>query len=57
MTVAAMPASPPKASSPLYKSLFVQVLTALVLGVVLGVATPQLAKKLKVLNQAIKKLI
>jgi aerobic C4-dicarboxylate transport protein len=57
MTVAAMPASPPKASSPLYKSLFVQVLTALVLGVVLGVATPKFAIDLKVLSDAFLKLI
>jgi aerobic C4-dicarboxylate transport protein len=57
MTVAAMPASPPKASSPLYKSLFVQVLTALVLGVILGVATPKFAIDLKVLSDAFLKLI
>jgi aerobic C4-dicarboxylate transport protein len=57
MTVAAIPASPPKASSPLYKSLFVQVVAALVLGIVLGTATPKFAIDLKVLSDAFLKLI
>jgi aerobic C4-dicarboxylate transport protein len=57
MTVTAIPAESPKVSSPLYKSLFVQVLAALVLGVVLGMATPKFAIDLKVLSDAFLKLI
>src|SRR5882757_2519179 len=49
--------STPSKSSPLYKSLFVQVLVALVLGVVLGMATPDFAIGLKVLSDAFLKLI
>jgi aerobic C4-dicarboxylate transport protein len=44
-------------STPLYKSLFVQVLAALVLGVILGVATPDFAISLKILSDAFLKLI
>jgi aerobic C4-dicarboxylate transport protein len=47
----------PAASSPLYKSLFVQVLAALVLGAVLGVVTPDFAISLKILSDAFLKLI
>jgi aerobic C4-dicarboxylate transport protein len=47
----------PAAPVPLYRSLFVQVLAALVLGVVLGVATPSFAVELKVLSDAFLKLI
>jgi aerobic C4-dicarboxylate transport protein len=57
MTVAAVSTPTPKARSPLYKSLFVQVVTALVLGVVLGMATPHFAIGLKVLSDAFLKLI
>src|SRR5580698_2500436 len=57
MSVEALPTAAPKAASPLYKSLFVQVLTALVLGIVLGVATPGFAVELKVLSDAFLKLI
>jgi aerobic C4-dicarboxylate transport protein len=57
MTAVAIPDSSPKASRPLYKSLFMQVLAALVLGVVLGVATPKTAIELKVLSDAFLKLI
>ena len=57
MTVAAIPAPTPKAASPLYKSLFVQVLAALVLGIVLGMATPKFAIELKVLSDGFLKLI
>src|SRR3954454_13700829 len=53
-TIAAAPAAEPK---PLYKSLFVQVLAALILGVVLGVATPDFAVSLKILSDAFLKLI
>jgi aerobic C4-dicarboxylate transport protein len=47
----------PKKSSPLYKSLFVQVVAALVLGVVLGMATPDFAIGLKFFSDAFLKLI
>jgi aerobic C4-dicarboxylate transport protein len=47
----------PAAPLPLYRSLFVQVLAALVLGVVLGMATPGLAVELKILSDAFLKLI
>src|SRR6201987_2217626 len=42
---------------PLYTSLFVQVLAALVLGIVLGMATPDFAVSLKILSDAFLKLI
>jgi aerobic C4-dicarboxylate transport protein len=45
------------APKPLYTSLFVQVLAALVLGIVLGVAVPEFAISLKVLSDAFLKLI
>ena len=45
------------ARKPLYSSLFVQVLTALLLGVVLGMATPDFAVSLKILSDAFLKLI
>src|SRR5471032_3400020 len=57
MTVAAIPAPTPKAASPLYKSLFVQVLGALVLGIILGMAAPKFAVELKVLSDGFLKLI
>jgi aerobic C4-dicarboxylate transport protein len=47
----------PVARSPLYKSLFVQVLAALLLGIILGVATPDFAIGLKILSDAFLKLI
>lgn len=46
-----------KASTPLYKSLFVQVLAGLVLGVILGVAAPDFAVGLKFFSDAFLKLI
>jgi aerobic C4-dicarboxylate transport protein len=49
--------TPMKKSSPLYKSLFVQVIAALVLGVVLGMATPGFAIGLKFFSDAFLKLI
>jgi len=54
-----MPAdtSLPKTRSPLYKSLFVQVVAALVLGIVLGMATPGFATGLKFFSDAFLKLI
>ena len=59
MTATTMPAPAPalKTSSPLYKSLFVQVLVALILGTILGVATPAFAVSLKILSDAFLKLI
>ena len=49
--------TPPKSPSPLYKSLFVQVVVALVLGIVLGMATPDFAIGLKFFSDAFLKLI
>lgn len=46
-----------KASTPLYKSLFVQVLAGLVLGVILGVAAPDFAVGLKFFSDVFLKLI
>jgi aerobic C4-dicarboxylate transport protein len=54
-TTLAAPA--PIARAPLYKSLFVQVLAALLLGIILGVATPDFAIGLKILSDAFLKLI
>jgi aerobic C4-dicarboxylate transport protein len=53
-TITAAPAAEPK---PLYTSLFVQVLAALVLGVILGMAVPDFAIGLKILSDAFLKLI
>jgi aerobic C4-dicarboxylate transport protein len=53
-TIAAAPAAEPK---PLYTSLFVQVLAALVLGIVLGMVAPDFAISLKILSDAFLKLI
>jgi len=47
----------PTKHSPIYKSLFVQVLAALLLGVVVGVAAPGFATALKILSDAFLKLI
>ena len=52
-----MSAEAKPARSPLYKSLFVQVVAALVLGVVLGVAAPGFAVGLKFFSDAFLKLI
>jgi aerobic C4-dicarboxylate transport protein len=50
------PAAPTK-QTPLYKSLFVQVLVALGLGIVLGMAMPDFAIGLKILSDGFLKLI
>jgi aerobic C4-dicarboxylate transport protein len=50
-------AAAPAKHTPLYKSLFVQVLVALLLGVVLGMATPDFAISLKILSDGFLKLI
>src|ERR1700674_2346828 len=47
----------PVARKPLYTSLFVQVLAALVLGIVLGMAVPDFAVSLKIFSDAFLKLI
>src|SRR5271169_4013613 len=47
----------PAARKPLYSSLFVQVLAALVLGIVLGMAVPDFAISLKIFSDAFLKLI
>jgi aerobic C4-dicarboxylate transport protein len=47
----------PAAPAPLYRSLFVQVLAGLVLGIVLGVLAPNFATELKILSDAFLKLI
>src|ERR1700722_8689713 len=47
----------PVARKPLHSSLFVQVLAALVLGIVLGMAVPDFAVSLKILSDAFLKLI
>jgi aerobic C4-dicarboxylate transport protein len=54
MTTATAADAAPK---PLYASLFVQVLAALVLGIVLGMAVPDFAISLKILSDAFLKLI
>jgi aerobic C4-dicarboxylate transport protein len=57
MNIDDIPAPSPKKSSPLYKSLFVQVVVALILGVVLGMMTPGFATGLKFFSDAFLKLI
>jgi aerobic C4-dicarboxylate transport protein len=54
---AAQPAQTPRKSGPIYKSLFAQVLVALVLGIVLGALEPSFAIQLKVLSDGFLKLI
>src|SRR6202453_719376 len=50
-------ATAPVARKPLYASLFVQVLAALLLGIVLGMAVPDFAISLKIFSDAFLKLI
>src|SRR5487761_2012495 len=50
-------AAVPVARKPLYTSLFVQVLAALLLGIVLGMAVPEFAVCLKIFSDAFLKLI
>jgi aerobic C4-dicarboxylate transport protein len=47
----------PAVRSPIYKSLFAQVVFALILGIVLGMEAPEFAQSLKVLSDAFLKLI
>ena len=57
MSTAAIAVPPLSGRTALYSSLFVQVLVALVLGIVLGVAAPDFAVSLKILSDAFLKLI
>jgi aerobic C4-dicarboxylate transport protein len=57
MTTTTVAPSLPVARSPLYQSLFVQVLVALLLGVLIGVVAPDFATGLKVLSDGFLKLI
>src|SRR5580658_6012633 len=52
-----MTTAAPAVRKPLYASLFVQVLVALVLGIVLGMAVPDFAVSLKIFSDAFLKLI
>jgi aerobic C4-dicarboxylate transport protein len=55
--ISADSAPAPAKRTPLYKSLFIQVLLALLLGVVLGMAAPEFATRLKILSDGFLKLI
>jgi aerobic C4-dicarboxylate transport protein len=57
MTIDAIPSPAVRASSPLYRSLFFQVVVALLLGIVLGMTAPAFAVQLKILSDAFLKLI
>src|SRR5271155_3069744 len=57
MSTTAIAAPPLTARSPLYKSLFVQVVAGLVLGIMLGMATLDFAISLKILSDGFLKLI
>ncbi len=58
MTSSTLPAmAGVKATKPFYTSLFFQVVVGLILGIVLGMATPDFAQSLKVLSDAFLKLI
>ena len=57
MTTTTITAPPVTARSPIYGSLFFQVLVALVLGIVLGMASPDFAISLKILSDGFLKLI
>jgi aerobic C4-dicarboxylate transport protein len=57
MTTTTIAAPAVTTRSPFYGSLFLQVLAALVLGVVLGMATPDFAVSLKILSDGFLKLI
>src|SRR3979411_1408456 len=56
-SMSTMSAAEPVARKPLYTSLFVQVLVALLLGIVLGMAVPDFAIGLKIFSDAFLKLI
>src|SRR4029079_9457909 len=50
-------AAAPRGKKPFYKHLYVQVLTAIVAGIVLGHFYPQIGKELKPLGEAFIKLV
>jgi aerobic C4-dicarboxylate transport protein len=56
-TTTALAVPPLSARPPLYKSLFLQVVAGLVLGIVIGMANPDFAQSLKILSDAFLKLI
>jgi L-cystine uptake protein TcyP (sodium:dicarboxylate symporter family) len=56
-SMATITTTAPVARKPLYTSLFVQVLFALLLGIVLGMAVPDFAISLKIFSDAFLKLI
>jgi len=57
VAISATSVAAPTGRSALWKSLFVQVLAALLLGIALGIATPGFAIELKILSDAFLKLI
>src|SRR5882757_4182945 len=57
VAISATSVAAPTGRSSLWKSLFVQVLAALLLGIVLGIATPGFAIEIKILSDAFLKLI
>jgi aerobic C4-dicarboxylate transport protein len=57
MSTTAIAAPPLSTRTPLYRSLFLQVVTALLLGIVLGIAAPDFATSLKILSDGFLKLI
>src|SRR5271156_2524625 len=57
MSTTAIVAPPLTAHSPLYKSLFFQVLVGLLLGIILGIVVPDFAVSLKILSDGFLKLI
>ena len=57
MSTTTITASPTSGRTPLYKSLFVQVVVALLLGIVLRTALPDFAISLKILSDGFLKLI
>src|SRR3984885_13824141 len=56
-SIEAIPVQASKSSTPIYKSLFAQVVAAPLLGILLGVARPDFAVQLKVLSDGFLKLI
>jgi aerobic C4-dicarboxylate transport protein len=57
MSTTAIAAPPLSGRTPIYNSLFVQVVAGLVLGIILGVAAPDFAISLKILSDGFLKLI
>ncbi len=55
--IAAVPADAPAIRTPLYKSLFLQVVAGLLIGIALGIEAPQFATGLKFLSDGFLKLI